>query len=216
MRSGVTPAALSSSSFIWRCVWLAGCRTDVLASATWVTIAASFKVVKNVSKDLEVSGVATYDRNEYRSTNTVVKVKETAQPEFSISSASNNQYVKAGDVITYDIKIRNNSNYKEETLRVQDTLPNEVTLVDAVATNAEGQTEKVAFDGNEVDYQTILLPGEEKIVTLAAQVNYKENQQSDETIKNKAVLTKNGSTVAETQEISNTIEVNQPAQIQNY
>ena len=37
-RSGPMPAAASSSSFIWRCVALAGCSTQVRASATCVAI----------------------------------------------------------------------------------------------------------------------------------------------------------------------------------
>src|SRR5699024_4849550 len=46
-RSGLTPAAASCSSFIWRWVVLAGCRQQVRASATWVSIAAIFKLPIN-------------------------------------------------------------------------------------------------------------------------------------------------------------------------
>ena len=47
--SGSMPAALSSSSFIWRCVALAGCSTQVRASATCVAICASFRLAMNFS-----------------------------------------------------------------------------------------------------------------------------------------------------------------------
>ena len=40
--AGEMPAAKSSSSVIWRCVELAGCRQHVRASATCVSIAAIF------------------------------------------------------------------------------------------------------------------------------------------------------------------------------
>ena len=43
------PAAASSSSFIWRCVALAGCSTQVRASATCVAICASLRLAMNVS-----------------------------------------------------------------------------------------------------------------------------------------------------------------------
>ena len=43
------PAAASSASFIWRCVALAGCSTQVRASATCVAIWASLRFAMNVS-----------------------------------------------------------------------------------------------------------------------------------------------------------------------
>ena len=48
-RSGVMPAATSSSSFIWRCVAFAGCSTQVRASATCVAMAAIFRFFMNTS-----------------------------------------------------------------------------------------------------------------------------------------------------------------------
>ena len=48
-RSGDTPAAASSSSFICRWVEEAGWSTQVLASATWVAMEASFSPAMNFS-----------------------------------------------------------------------------------------------------------------------------------------------------------------------
>ena len=48
-RSALTPAAMSSSSFIWRWVELAGWRQQVLASATWVAMAPSLRDFIKVS-----------------------------------------------------------------------------------------------------------------------------------------------------------------------
>ena len=47
--SAGTPAAFSCSSFIWRCVALAGCRQQVRASATCVAIWASLRLFIKVS-----------------------------------------------------------------------------------------------------------------------------------------------------------------------
>lgn len=44
IKSGATPASSNCASVICRWVWLAGCRTQVLASATWVTIAIIFNL----------------------------------------------------------------------------------------------------------------------------------------------------------------------------
>lgn len=49
MRSALMPAASSSASFICRCVALAGCSTQVRASATWVAIWARRRFFMNVS-----------------------------------------------------------------------------------------------------------------------------------------------------------------------
>ena len=47
-RSPDTPAATSSASFIWRWVVLAGCRQQVRASATWVSMAAILRFCMNL------------------------------------------------------------------------------------------------------------------------------------------------------------------------
>ena len=49
IKSGVTPHSTNSLSESWRCVEDAGCNTQVRASATCVTIAASFKEFINFS-----------------------------------------------------------------------------------------------------------------------------------------------------------------------
>ena len=52
MRSGETPAAISSASDICRWVEEAGWSTQVLASATWVAMEASFSPAMKVSAAL--------------------------------------------------------------------------------------------------------------------------------------------------------------------
>ncbi|MGN1297254.1 MAG: SdrD B-like domain-containing protein [Clostridia bacterium] len=140
--------------------------------------------------------------DEYNSNILTENVKEV---DISLAMTTNtqSQYVKSGDVIEYYITVKNNGSSDIEGIRVVDSIPNSLTV------------NRVSFDDeeieqlkgtNSIEILCNIVAGSESTIKIETVVNYSAARTSAEAITNVAYAEVLGDKVATTSEVNHIIE----------
>lgn len=163
-------------------------------------------IINNIenSNQINFSVTATNGENEYRSNIISENVKDV-DVSLDITTNTQSQYVKSGDIIEYIITVKNNGTEDIAGLRVKDTIPNSLTV------------NKVSFDGEEIEslkevnYIEIscdIAGKSEAIIKIETVVNYSAGRTQAEPITNVAYAEMLGEKIATTSEVNHIIEAN--------
>ena len=157
--------------------------------------------IEEKDKAIDFSVIVKNGKEEYKSNNWQECVKDFTV-NISMTSNTESQYVKSGDVIEYTIKIENTSDVQANSLSVLDTIPEQLTI------NKVTVNDKVLEDEspNDLELELETQPKTTDIVKIEAMVDYSENRTQAEAITNVAVAEVLGAKVATTSEINHIIQ----------
>lgn len=119
-----------------------------------------------------------------------------------ISSNTENQYVKAGDVIEYNIHVKNETQAVIDGLQIIDEIPNQCTVQ---SVEKDGETINTTESNNLVIHIT-LAPEEEADLKICVIVDDSDARTEAEQITNSVIGQMNGETIATSNSIINIIE----------
>ena len=106
--------------------------------------------------------------------------------EFTLSSENEGETLRAGDIIEYDIAVKNDNNVSA-SVNVTDTIPSQLTVT---GVEADVENQNINIDGNNVTISNLNLDiGQTKVVTIRTVVNASEDNTGVEEIQNQAKLT---------------------------
>lgn len=159
----------------------------------------------DVTKTMEVSASITQNLNTYRSNISKRQLYgETSKNNITISSENENEYVKAGDVINYNITISNESNASRNSwVTLNDTIPSELTVTKILI---NGEEQKIENMNNDIQMTLAIKENESNVVTIQTVVDQDESRTNDVRISNKATLTDINGNIIESNSISHIIE----------
>ena len=167
----------------------------------------SYNMIVNkvdTEKNIAFSAIAKQGENEYKSnvaTDNVIK----ADVSLSMETNTKTQYVKSGDIIEYIITIKNNGTKRLESVKINDSIPDSLTV------------NKVSFDDEEVEQlkgvnnieiSCDLAPNLESVIKIETVVNYSAGRTHAEPITNVAYAEMLAQRIATTSEINHIIEAN--------
>ena len=140
------------------------------------------------NQNVNISATCTYNNQTYRSNQITVLVNGV---DLTISNTSENQndYVKAGDIITYNITIKNNGETSQNVITLKDEISNLVTI-QSIKKNGEDLPEDqyVIYYNKNIEIETSLAPGEEQQYEIQVIVNYIQKNEEAKEITNIATL----------------------------
>ncbi len=164
--------------------------------------------IDDYQEDLSIIATATADDTETHYSNAIDN--ETGTPELEISELTTSpRYVPEGEEVTYELTITNIGDTDARNLVITDTLPSELTFVEATYTYSTGETVTVSnlTDGVLQIQLTRLTAGASIVVTVTAQAGLLPST-DDVTIENKMTVSANNFEAVETNTVTNIIEYN--------
>ena len=166
--------------------------------------------VEDNQANISFSAIAKDSSKEYNS-----NVIEDTIKEFDISmemtSNTESKYVKSGDSIIYTIKVKNNTNTYIERLKIEDSIPQALT-VNKVTINNKDMGE---INGNNLSLTCNVEANGETLITIETVVDYSAARVNAESITNIAYAKIFGETLANTSEITHIIEPDEEEQGSN-
>lgn len=159
---------------------------SIPANSTLVVyIQVSAKQIKEQSKDFTISATIDNGNKTYESNIATGTVLNNSQYGITLSANNENEYVKAGDIIEYKIKVENKNNITVPSVLVEDSIAKELTITGVTV----GDENVGVPSDNDVKVSVNMKPGEEKEIKISTLVNYQEGMSTDEEITNKATMT---------------------------
>lgn len=156
------------------------------------------------SNEINFSIIAKKGNDEYKS-NSIEENVKNVEVLLNMTTNTQSQYVKAGDIIEYTIIIKNNGTERVEGLLVKDTIPNSLTV------------NRVTFDGeeieslkevNSIEISCDIAVETESTIKIETAVNYSAARTEAEPITNVAYAEILGEKIATTSEVNHIIEAN--------
>lgn len=141
------------------------------------------------------------DNKEYRS-NIISDDIYKVNVSLTMNSNTQGQYIKSGDILEYTIIAKNNENNKIEGLKIQDSIPDQLTI-NKVSVN--GQEVEQSEDENYVEVNCSIEANEEATIKIEAVTDYSDARTTAEPITNVAYAEILGERVANTSEITHII-----------
>lgn len=157
------------------------------------------------SNTIQFSVFAQKGNDQYRSNSITDQIRK-AEIELNMTANTESKYLKAGDVIEYNITIKNNGTEEIEGLMLKDKIPTSLT-VNKVSFDEE-EIEKL-MGRNEIEISCNLGAKTESTIKIEAVVNHSEARDEAEPITNVAYAELFGEKIATTAEINHIIEANQ-------
>ena len=155
--------------------------------------------------EITFSAVAKVGEDEYKSNIITDSVKKI---DISVSMTSNTEdnYIKPGDILEYTITVKNNGTQDIDGITLKDTIPNSLT-VNKVTFNDE-EIEELK-DNNNIEIMLSMSAGSESVIKIETVVNYSQGRPEVEPITNVATIEVLGKEIAKTAEITHIIEANE-------
>lgn len=126
----------------------------------------------NDSENVVLTAKVTADNKEYNSNQLDLRIEnDTKGLEMTVTSDNSGSYVKAGDKITYNINVKNNSSNKLENIKVEDLLSNEVSL-NSVTKNGKELSEDEYDVSIDDDKEQKLITLSEDSIDAGESINY--------------------------------------------
>lgn len=165
--------------------------------------------IKNAEDGINFSVTAKSGQEQYPSNGWQEDVKKI---DIGISMTANtqNQSLKAGDVIEYAITLKNRTNADTTGIQLKDTLPTQLTI-QKVTQDGENVEE---IEGNDLILPIKIAENETTNVKIEAVVNYSEARDRAEAITNIAYAELYGEKIATTAEVSHILQANENSQPQ--
>lgn len=160
-------------------------------------------ITKTENNAINFSVVVDDGEKQYNSNELADEVK-AFDISLSMEDKTGAQNVKAGDVITYSIKAKNESNAQTKDLIIRDNIPSQLT-VQRILINGE---EYEVPDINNLEIPIDIEANGETEIEIQAVVNYSEGRVQSEAITNVATAEVYGETIATTSEITHIILAN--------
>ena len=136
---------------------------DKIAAGETIQIGIETLVRKNVDvQNSNIRVMVEQNKEKYYSNQLEFNV-DIAKVQLSVTSKNSNNYVKAGDILEYEINIKNIGNYDLKNVKTIDKIPNNTTLLEV--------------------YKEENILGKDKYVVQNSEVVIEENLKKDETIK---------------------------------
>ena len=160
-------------------------------------------ITKTEENAINFSVVVDDGEKEYNSNALSDEVKDFAI-DLSMEDKTGTQNVKSGDVITYSIKVKNETNTQTKDLIIRDNIPTQLTI-QRILINGE---EYEISDTNNLEIPIDIEANGETEIEIQAVVNYSEGRVQSEAITNVATAEVYGETIATTSEITHIILAN--------
>lgn len=160
-------------------------------------------ITKTEENAINFSVVVDDGEKEYNSNALSDEVKDFAI-DLSMEDKTGTQNVKSGDVITYSIKVKNETNAQTKDLIIRDNIPTQLTI-QRILINGE---EYEISDTNNLEIPIDVEANGETEIEIQAVVNYSEGRVQSEAITNVATAEVYGETIATTSEITHIILAN--------
>ena len=160
-------------------------------------------ITKTGDNSINFSVTANDGEKEYKSNNLQDEVKNF-DIDLTMEDGTGTEYIKSGDIVTYIINAKNQSNAETEGLIIKDNIPSQLT-VQQILINGE-QYEVPETNSLEIPCN-IEAEGETQI-EIQAIVNYSEGRNTAEAITNVATAEVYGEIIATTSEINHIIIAN--------
>ena len=143
-------------------------------------------------------------KEEYQSNNWQDNVKNM---EIGIAMTTNtqSQYLKAGDVVEYTIVLENKTNSDTTGLEIKDSIPTQLAIRKITKDGEEVQ----GIEGNDINIPIRMSGNAAATIKIEAVVNYSEARDKAEAITNIAYAEVYGEKVATTSEINHIIQANE-------
>lgn len=154
------------------------------------------------SNGINFSVSAQNGNNEYKS-NTLTESVKDVDISLNMTTNTQSQYVKSGDVIEYYITVKNNGKSKVEGIKVIDSIPNSLTVTKV--SFGEEEIEQLK-EMNEIEISCNIAAGSESTIKIETVVNYSAARTSAEAITNVAYAEFLGDKVATTSEVNHIIQ----------
>ena len=171
-----------------------------LAAGQTKVLSYDMTIKETENNNIEFSVTANDGQKEYNSNNWQDKV-ESFDIELSMTTQTESQYVKSGDVIEYTINVKNLSNSRTSGLVIKDSVPTQLDI-QSITLNGELVT---GFTTNDLEIPVELEANGESTIVISAVVNYSEGRLQAEAITNIAYAEVYGERIATTSEINHII-----------
>lgn len=163
------------------------------------------------SNQINFSVIATNGEDEYKS-NSIVENVKNIDVSLDITTNTESQYVKAGDIIEYTIRVKNNGTEDIEGLSVKDTIPNSLTVNKVSFDEEEIESLK---EVNSIEISCDIAAQSESTIKIETVVNYSAARTEAEPITNIAYAEMLGEKVATTSEVNHIIEANKTEDVED-
>ena len=154
------------------------------------------------SNGINFSVSAKNGNNEYKSNTLAESVKDVAI-SLNMTTNTQSQYVKSGDIIEYYLTVKNNGKSRVEGIKVMDSIPKSLTVNRVSFDDKEIEQLK---ETNEIEISCNIAAGAESTIKIETVVNYSAARTSAEAITNIAYAEFLGDKVATTSEINHIIQ----------
>ena len=171
-----------------------------LAAGQTKVLSYDMTIKKSENNNIEFSVTASDGQKDHNSNNWEDKV-EDFNIELNMTTQTESQYVKAGDVIEYTINIKNLSNSKTSGLVIKDDVPEQLNI-ENITLNGEAVT---GFTTNNIEIPVEIEANGEATIIISTVVNYSEGREQAEAITNIAYAEVYGERVATSSEINHII-----------
>ena len=149
------------------------------------TLTIAIDVVVNMqtdieSKDISLIAKVTADGKDYSSNQLDLKIEnEIKGLEMEVTSNNSGSYVRAGDKITYNIVVKNNSGNKINNIKIENILSNEVSLISVKKNDKELSEEEYSlYKDEDYNYQRVITLEEDEI-DVGQSINYSIQVEAD-------------------------------------
>lgn len=147
--------------------------------------------------------VSAKNGNKEHKSNTLVESVKDVAISLNMTTNTQSQYVKSGDIIEYYITVKNNGKSRVEGIKVIDSIPKSLAVNRVNFDNEEIEQLK---ETNEIEISCNLAAGSESTIKIETVVNYSAARTSAEAITNIAYAEFLGDKVATTSEINHIIQ----------
>lgn len=158
--------------------------------------------MQSQDSQIEFSVIAKKGQEEYQSNNWKENVKNIKMG-ISMTSNTETQYLKSGDMIEYTIMVENKSTADAIGL-VKDSIPTQLTIRKITQ---DGELIE-GIEGNDISLPIEIAENGTTTIKIEAVVNYSENRDTAEAITNVAYVERYGEKVATTSEMNHIIQAN--------
>ena len=171
----------------------------IVAGETKVVI-YNMVVNGNNANAATLSVTAKEGQNEYKSNIWDDQVNKFTV-NMSMTTNTQSKYIKAGDTLTYNINVKNDSSSETSGLAIIDNIPSELSINKVVVDG-----EEVTPDNNNLEIVKQIPANTEMAVSIETLVNSSMGRTEAETITNQAIATVDEQEIAKTAEVNHVIK----------
>lgn len=178
---------------------------DSLEKGEVKVLSYNMLIDRTENKRTDFSIIAMKGNTEYKS-NIIEDKINNVQVSISMTSNTQNEYIKSGDSLQYIINVKNNATDRLEGLVVKDKIPESLTVEKVIF---DGQEVSELKDINDIEISCNIAAQSNAEIIIETSVNYSAARTSAEAITNIAYAEMLGDKVATTQEVSHIIEADE-------